>query len=186
MRSSATNSQLLTNLGAFLGFLFAFGQTTAAIGSWASSVSESLVVVPYLTRMKPILSAAPEIVEDRRAPGELSGEIEFSGVTFRYTEGGPKILDEITLRIQRREYVAIVGPSGSGKSSLLRLLLGFERPEAGTIFYDGKALNTIEISAVRRQLGVVLQETKLATGSLTKTFAAASNFRWIRHGKPRG
>jgi ABC-type bacteriocin/lantibiotic exporter with double-glycine peptidase domain len=76
------------------------------------------------------------------------------------------VLDDITLRIPRGEYVAIVGPSGSGKSSLLRLLLGFERPEAGTIFYDGKALNTIEINAVRRQLGVVLQDTKLASGSL--------------------
>lgn len=164
--ASRTNSQLLTNLGAFLGFLSAFGQTTAAIGNWASSMSESLVAIPHLTRMKPILSAAAEIAEDRRAPGELSGEIEFSGVTFRYIEGGPTILDDITLCIPRGEYVAIVGPSGSGKSSLLRLLLGFERPEAGTIFYDGKALNTIEINGVRRQLGVVLQDTKLATGSL--------------------
>ncbi|MEI2587435.1 ATP-binding cassette domain-containing protein, partial [Acinetobacter baumannii] len=76
------------------------------------------------------------------------------------------MLDDVTLKIQRGEYVAIVGPSGSGKSSLLRLLLGFEQPETGSVFYDGKALNTLDISAVRRQLGVVLQDTKLATGSL--------------------
>ncbi|MCC8956042.1 NHLP bacteriocin export ABC transporter permease/ATPase subunit [Bradyrhizobium sp. Pear77] len=164
--ASRTNSQLLANLGAFLGFLSAFGQTTAAIGNWASSMSESLVVIPHLSRMKPILSAAAEIAEDRRPTGELMGEIEFSGVTFRYIKDGPKVLDDITLRISRGEYVAIVGPSGSGKSSLLRLLLDFERPEAGTIFYDGKALNTIETSDVRRQLGVVLQDTKLATGNL--------------------
>ncbi|MBR0796031.1 NHLP bacteriocin export ABC transporter permease/ATPase subunit [Bradyrhizobium jicamae] len=164
--ASRTNSQLLTNLGAFLGFLSAFGQTTAAIGNFASSMSESLVVIPHLARMKPILSAAAEIAEDRRPAGELVGEIEFSGVTFRYIEGGPTVLDDITLRVSRGEYVAIVGPSGSGKSSLLRLLLDFERPEAGTIFYDGKALNTIETNDVRRQLGVVLQDTKLATGSL--------------------
>ncbi|WP_456710039.1 NHLP bacteriocin export ABC transporter permease/ATPase subunit [Bradyrhizobium sp. USDA 4452] len=164
--ASRTNSQLLANLGAFLGFLSAFGQTTAAIGNFASSMSESLVVIPHLTRLKPILSTAAEIADDRRPAGELSGEIEFSGVTFRYIEGGPIILDDITLRVSRGEYVAIVGPSGSGKSSLLRLLLDFERPEAGTIFYDGKALNTIETNDVRRQLGVVLQDTKLATGSL--------------------
>ncbi|WP_420970787.1 NHLP bacteriocin export ABC transporter permease/ATPase subunit [Bradyrhizobium sp. B120] len=164
--ASRTNSQLLANLGAFLGFLSAFGQTTAAIGNFASSMSESLVVIPHLTRMKPILSTAPEIAEDRRPAGELIGEIEFSGVTFRYIEAGPTVLDNITLRVSRGEYVAIVGPSGSGKSSLLRLLLDFERPEAGTIFYDGKALNTIETNDVRRQLGVVLQDTKLATGSL--------------------
>ncbi|PAY05293.1 NHLP bacteriocin export ABC transporter permease/ATPase subunit [Bradyrhizobium sp. UFLA03-84] len=164
--ASRTNSQLLTNLGAFLGFLAAFGQTTAAIGNFASSMSESLVVIPHLTRMQPILSAAAEIAEDRRPAGELTGEIEFSGVTFRYIEGGPIILDGITLHVSRGEYVAIVGPSGSGKSSLLRLLLDFERPEAGTIFYDGKALNTMETNDVRRQLGVVLQDTKLATGTL--------------------
>ena len=161
-----TGSQLMTNLGAFLGFLAAFGQSTAAFGSLASSVSETLVAVPHLMRLRPIISAAAEIAEDRRTPGELSGEIELSGVTFRYVDGGPKVLDDITLRIARGEYVAIVGPSGSGKSSLLRLLLGFEQPEAGTIFYDGKALNTLDISTVRRQLGIVLQDTKLATGTL--------------------
>ena len=164
--ASYFKSTLLTDLGAFLGFLSAFGQATAAIGGFATSLSESLIAIPSITRMKPIIAAAAEMTEDRREPGELSGEIEFSGVTFRYIEGGAKVLDDITLRIPRGEYVAIVGPSGSGKSSLFRLLLGFERPEAGTIFYDGKALNTIEINAVRRQLGVVLQDTKLASGSL--------------------
>src|SRR5262249_22960789 len=74
--------------------------------------------------------------------------------------------DGVNLKIAPGEYVAIVGPSGSGKSSLLRLMLGFELPEAGAVFYDGKALNTLDTSAVRRQLGVVLQDTRLATGSL--------------------
>ncbi|WP_458151642.1 ATP-binding cassette domain-containing protein [Bradyrhizobium sp. UFLA05-109] len=116
--------------------------------------------------MKPVISTPVEISEERRSPGELSGEIELSGVVFRYAQGGPKVLDDISLIIAPGDYVAIVGPSGSGKSSLFRLLLGFERAEAGTVFYDGKALNTLDISAVRRQLGVVLQDTKLATGSL--------------------
>ncbi|WFU45904.1 NHLP bacteriocin export ABC transporter permease/ATPase subunit (plasmid) [Bradyrhizobium sp. CB82] len=164
--ASYTNSQILLDLGAFLGFLAAFGQATAAIGSWASSVSESLVAIPHLSRLKPVISTPAEISEERRSPGELSGEIELSGIVFRYAKGGPKVLDDVSLSIATGDYVAIVGPSGSGKSSLFRLLLGFERAEAGTVFYDGKALNTLDISAVRRQLGVVLQDTKLATGSL--------------------
>ena len=164
--ASYTNSHVLLDLGTFLGFLAAFGQTMAAIGSWASSVSEALVAIPHLTRLKPVISTPAEISGERRTPGELSGEIELSGVVFRYARGGPKVLDDVSLSIATGDYVAIVGPSGSGKSSLLRLLLGFERAEAGTVFYDGKALNTLDISAVRRQLGVVLQDTKLATGSL--------------------
>ena len=107
-----------------------------------------------------------EVSEDRKPPGELSGAVEFSRLTFRYGPGGPPVLDNVSLRIAQGEYVAIVGPSGSGKSSLFRLLLGFERPESGAVFLDGKALDTLDISAVRRQLGVVLQNGKLATGSL--------------------
>ena len=87
-------------------------------------------------------------------------------MTFRYLSGGPPVLDNVSLRIAPGEYVAIVGPSGSGKSSLFRLLLGFEKPESGAVFFDGKALDTLDTSAVRRQLGVVLQNGKLATGSL--------------------
>lgn len=164
--AAQTNSNLLLDLGAFLGFLSAFGQTMGSIGIWASSVSESLVAIPHLKRLKPLIDAATESTEERKSPGELSGEIELSGVTFRYVPNGPSVLDDLSLKIQPGEYVAIVGPSGSGKSSLLRLLLGFEQPESGSVFYDGRALNTLEIGAVRRQLGVVLQDTRLATGSL--------------------
>jgi ABC-type bacteriocin/lantibiotic exporter with double-glycine peptidase domain len=76
------------------------------------------------------------------------------------------VLDNVTLTIAQGEYVAIVGPSGSGKSSLFRLLLGFEKPESGAVFFDGKAIDTLDISAVRRQFGVVLQSARLANGSI--------------------
>ncbi len=159
-------SSLIFNLGAFLGFLAAFGQTMAGMGSWASGVSSSLVAIPHIIRIKPLLTAAAEISDERKPPGELTGAVEFSRVTFRYIAGGPPVVDNVSLRIAPGEYVAIVGPSGSGKSTLFRMLLGFERPESGVVFFDGKSLDTLDVSAVRRQLGVVLQNGKLVTGSI--------------------
>jgi ABC-type bacteriocin/lantibiotic exporter with double-glycine peptidase domain len=164
--ASTSSSGLTNNLGAFLAFLAAFGQAMASIGMLAKGVGASLVAIPHITRVRPLVAAATEISDDRKPPGELTGAIELSRITFRYLPGGPPVIDNISLRIAAGEYVAIVGPSGSGKSSLFRLLLGFEKPESGAVFFDGKALDTLDISAVRRQLGVVLQNGKLATGSL--------------------
>jgi ABC-type bacteriocin/lantibiotic exporter with double-glycine peptidase domain len=164
--ASAIDTTLTGDLGAFLAFFAAFGQTMAAIGAWASGVSDSLVAIPQITRIRPLIASATEISEDRKPPGELAGAVELSRVTFRYLAGGPPVLDNVSLRVAPGEYVAIVGPSGSGKSSLFRLLLGFEKAESGAVFYDGKSLDTLDTSAVRRQLGVVLQNGRLATGSL--------------------
>ena len=160
------NSKLLLDVGGFLAFFAAFGQSMASIGAWAAGVSEALIAIPHLTRLRPLISGLTEVSEDRKPPGELSGAIELSRLTFRYVPSGPPVLDNVSLRIEPGEYVAIVGPSGSGKSSLFRLLLGFEKPESGAVFLDGKAIDTLDTSSVRRQLGVVLQNGKLATGSI--------------------
>jgi NHLM bacteriocin system ABC transporter ATP-binding protein len=159
-------SKLLLDVGGFLAFFAAFGQSMGSIGAWASGISESLIAIPHITRLRPLISGAAELSDERKSPGELSGTVELSRVTFRYTTSGPPVLENVSLRIAQGEYVAIVGPSGSGKSSVFRLLLGFEKPESGTVFLDGKAIDTLDIGAVRRQLGVVLQNGKLGTGSL--------------------
>jgi len=159
-------SKLLLDVGGFLAFFSAFGQSMASIGALASGISESLIAIPHITRLRPLISGEAELSDERKSPGELSGAVELSRVTFRYAASGPPVLENVSLRIAQGEYVAIVGPSGSGKSSLFRLLLGFEKPESGTVFLDGKAIDTLDISAVRRQLGVVLQNGKLATGSI--------------------
>jgi len=137
-----------------------------SIGSWAIGISEALIAIPPLLRLRPLITCAAEVPDDRKSPGELSGSVELARVSFRYLSSGPPVLDNVTLKISPGEYVAIVGPSGSGKSSLFRLLLGFERPESGAVFYDGKSIETLDTSAVRRQLGVVLQNAKLATGNI--------------------
>jgi ABC-type bacteriocin/lantibiotic exporter with double-glycine peptidase domain len=160
------NSPLLVDIGGFFAFFAAFGQSMASVGSWAGGVSEALTAIPHLTRLRPLISGVAEVSEDRKPPGKLTGAVELSRLTFRYVSSGPPVLDNVSFRIAPGEYVAIVGPSGSGKSSLFRLLLGFEAAESGVVFLDGKAIDTLDIGAVRRQFGVVLQNAKLATGSL--------------------
>ena len=116
----------------------------------------ALSVVPLFERLKPILRALPEVDEQKTHPGELSGSIEVSHVSFRYEQDGPLALDDVTFKVRAGEFVALVGPSGSGKSTLLRHLLGFETPDSGAIYYDGQALAEVDLRAVRRQIGVVL------------------------------
>jgi len=78
----------------------------------------------------------------------------------------PPVLDDVTVHAKPGEFVAIVGPSGSGKSTLLRLLLGFEAPEAGAVYFDGQDLSAVDVEAVRRQIGVVLQTSQVLAGDL--------------------
>jgi NHLM bacteriocin system ABC transporter ATP-binding protein len=156
----------LHDLGTFLAFYAAFGLSLAAVGEWALAIGELLVAIPRIERLKPIIATATEISDDRKSDGDISGSIEFANVSFRYGGNGPPILDDVSLSIGKGEYLAIVGPSGSGKSTLFRLLLGFEKPESGVIFVDGKSLETIDIGLLRRKAGVVLQNSRLASGSV--------------------
>jgi ABC-type bacteriocin/lantibiotic exporter with double-glycine peptidase domain len=122
--------------------------------------------VPLIKFTEPILSAQPEVDSSKADPGRLSGNIEIVNTTFRYERGGPKILDSLSITIRPGEFIALVGPSGCGKSTLMKLLLGFERPETGGIYYDSRDLRNLDMQAVRRQIGVVLQTGKLMPGSL--------------------
>ena len=163
------------DLGAFLGFFVAFGQSLSAVGEWASAVGTALIAIPRALRVRPLLTTAVEKFDDRRLLNELSGSVELSRITFRYASGGRPILENLALRVAAGEYVAIVGPSGSGKSTIFRLLLGFEKPEAGAVFFDGKALDTFDLGSLRRQLGVVLQEGKLVTGSIYQNICGGAD-----------
>ena len=97
-------------------------------------------------------------------------------VSFRYHPDSPLVLRDISFGIKSGQFVAIVGPSGSGKSSLLRLLLGFERPEVGAIYYDGQDLADLDIQAARRQIGVVLQSARLGSGTIFDNIVGSSPF----------
>jgi NHLM bacteriocin system ABC transporter ATP-binding protein len=153
-------------LGAFLAVNAAFGQILAATTQMARALAATLELVPQFERLRPIIEAAPEASADKHEVAPLTGSIELTGVGFRYTAGMRPVLDDVSLRIEPGSFIAFVGPSGSGKSTLLRLLLGFERPEAGDILYDGRSITTLDCGSLRRQIGVVLQHSRLTTGSI--------------------
>ncbi len=163
------------NTGSFLAFNAAFAQFFAATLGMTTALTASLNAVPLYERAKPILQALPEVNASQNSPGGLSGAIDISHVTFRYTPGGPAILNDISITINPGEFVAFVGPSGSGKSTLFRLLLGFEQPESGAVYYDGQDLSGLDVGAVRRQLGVVLQNGKLMPGDIFTNIVGSSS-----------
>ncbi|MET0961488.1 MAG: NHLP bacteriocin export ABC transporter permease/ATPase subunit [Noviherbaspirillum sp.] len=160
--------------GEFLSFSAAFGQFLGATMALSAALTGTLSVIPLYERARPILQAVPESADSAHAPGMLSGAIEVSCVTFRYGADGPDILKDLSISIRAGEFVALVGPSGCGKSTLCRLLLGFEQPQSGAIYYDGQDLAGLDKVAVRRQLGVVLQNGRLMAGDIYSNIVGAA------------
>ena len=153
-------------LSQFVVFLSAFSIATNNITSLSECAQHLPFLKPSLKLIEPILSETPETSAGKTVVGRLSGAIEMSHVTFRYSEKSPVVLDDLNLKIKPREYIAIVGRSGCGKSTLMRLLMGFEKPESGMVMYDQKDLAELDPASLRRNIGVVLQNGKLFAGSI--------------------
>jgi ABC-type bacteriocin/lantibiotic exporter with double-glycine peptidase domain len=132
----------------------------------ARTLAATLEIIPLFERLRPIVEAEPEAHGNRNEAPPLSGRVEVSHVSFRYTEGSPLVLDDVSLSIEPGSFIAVVGASASGKSTLLRLLLGFEAAERGDILYDGRSISTLDTASLRRQVGVVLQHARIITGSI--------------------
>jgi ATP-binding cassette subfamily C protein len=152
--------------GVFLAFNVAYGTFVGAVAGLSNTATDVMAVAILRERARPILEAVPEIHAHKADPGVLQGRLDVDHVSFRYREEGPVVLDGVSLHAEAGQFVALVGPSGSGKSTLLRLLLGFEAPQSGTILYDGQELSGLDVQAVRRQMGVVLQNGRINAGSL--------------------
>ena len=143
-------------------YAFMSGAFTGLVGAAAAVAG----IRPSLMMAKPLFETAPEMQEDKEVLDHLSGSIEINHVSFRYTESMPYVLQNLSLKIKRGEYVAIVGRTGCGKSTLLRLLLGFEKPQKGGIFYDGRDIQMLDLKSLRRRIGVVLQAGNLFQGNI--------------------
>jgi NHLM bacteriocin system ABC transporter ATP-binding protein len=160
-------------IGTYLAFAASFGTFMSGVVSLSETVA-GLSVVTIWKRSKPILEENPEVRDTKSHPGRLSGRIKFDHVDFRYGGGGQPTLEDINIEVQPGECVALVGPSGSGKSTILNLLLQFEVPSSGAIYIDGQDLSSLDISAVRRQFGVVTQDSKLISQSIFENIVCGS------------
>lgn len=160
--------------GTFLAFNAAFGTFIGGATSLSTTLLDVLEVVPIWQRAQPILRAVPEVDETKANPGRLTGRISVNNVVFRYRPEGARTLDAVNITAEPGEFIALVGPSGSGKSTLFRLLLGFETPESGTVTFDGQDLAGLDVGAVRRQLGVVLQNSRLMSASIFENIASSA------------
>ena len=87
-------------------------------------------------------------------------------MSFRYGENSPYVLQDLSFKVRPGEYVALVGKSGCGKSTVMRLLLGFEKPERGTIFYGPHDVQKVDLRSLRQHIGVVMQDGKLFLGDV--------------------
>lgn len=158
-RGSMSAAEFLTFNASVTMLLTSVTQLT---GAFVSGVA----ALPLFEEIRPVLDATPEVRTASTRPGPLSGAIEARRLSFRYTDDGPLVLDDVSFEVRPGEFVAVVGPSGCGKSTLLRLLIGFDRPLSGSVLYDGQDLAALDQSAVRRQCGVVLQHAQPFTGSI--------------------
>ncbi|MFE2374031.1 NHLP bacteriocin export ABC transporter permease/ATPase subunit [Streptomyces sp. NPDC059398] len=162
--------------GDFLTFSTAVTMLLTSVTQLTGAALSAAAVLPMFEQIKPVLDEVPEVRAASTRPGLLTGEIEARGVSFRYTDDGPLVLDDVSLSVRPGEFVAVVGPSGCGKSTLLRLLIGFDRPAAGSVLYDGQDLAALDQAAVRRQCGVVLQNAQPLTGSIMDCICGAEVF----------
>lgn len=161
-------------LSEYIAFLSAYGLFSGAFGGLSSIANQVANIKPSMEMCKPILDAVPEVNEEKEILKNVSGDISIENITFRYDEQSPFIFEDFSLKIKKGQYVAIVGKTGCGKSTIVRLMLGFEKPERGAVSIDGRNLNSVDINSVRRHIGTVIQNGKLFQGTIFENVTVAA------------
>ncbi|MET9645821.1 NHLP bacteriocin export ABC transporter permease/ATPase subunit [Streptomyces syringium] len=162
--------------GEFLTFSTAVTMMLSSVTQLTGALLSAAAVQPMFEQITPLLAETPEVRASSTPPGELTGAVETRNVSYRYTDDGPLVLEDVSFQVRPGEFVAIVGASGCGKSTLLRLLIGFDKPLSGSVLYDGQDLAALDQSAVRRQCGVVLQNAQPFSGSILDCICGAETY----------
>ncbi len=160
------------NLGSMLALTAIATLALAPVNALIGQGQRFQVLGAYLERLFDVLNAVPEQAEaaSYQRP-TLQGGVELANVAFRYDQHSPLVLRDVSLQVAPGQKVAIVGRSGSGKTTLAKLMLGLYRPDQGRIAYDGIDLEDCDRAHIRAQMGVVMQDSILFSGSLRQNIA---------------
>ncbi len=165
-------AMLVINQSLTLGMFFAFqsyrGQFTGRINSLIGLYFSFRTVGLHLERLADIVYADQEkgIDAPLMVGKSLSGKIEVKNLRFRYGDNEPWVLDGVNMTINPKDRIALIGPSGGGKTTLLKQLIGLHNPVEGEVLYDNRSLASTGVRAIRSQIGVVMQDDRLLSGSL--------------------
>ena len=164
---SGDNSFTVGMLFAFMSYRSSF---TSSVTSLFNKFIEFRLLGLHLERISDIAQAEPEntdFVESLPENASIKGKIEIRNLRFRYSPTDPWVLDNINLSIEAGDFIALTGPSGGGKTTLLKLILGLYAPTEGEILIDGKPLTDATRLSWRKHIGVVMQDDQLLSGSIT-------------------
>ena len=163
------------SIGLLIAFIAYQGLFVQRVSDLIDTFVELRMLGLHAERLADIALTEPEPLGEARAaqPGPAVGsrDIEVRNLSFRYGEGLPWVLDDLSFRIAAGEWVAIAGPSGCGKTTLLKLLAGLLPPTRGTILVNGEPLDRLGAEAWRGMIGVVMQDDSLFAGSIADNIA---------------
>ena len=150
----------------FFGFVSLVGSLSVAMGGVGQDVMLFIMMLPVLHNVFDIVETPAENPEKGKIVRDMKGNVTVSNVSFRYNPTQAPVLQNVNLEIKGGEYIGIAGPSGCGKSTLLRLILALDRPQLGKVYYDGIDSERINMTVLRRNLGTVLQNGTLFSGTI--------------------
>lgn len=158
-----------------IGMLFAFiayqQSFTTSIANLFEKYLEFKLLRLHLVRIADILHTEAEHVANVQPEYDITGNVELRNVSFRYSESDPWVIDHVNLEINSNEFIVLTGPSGGGKTTLLKLILGLYQPTDGELLIDGHPLNKKNQLHWRKNIGIVMQDDQLLSGTLAENIS---------------
>ena len=164
-------------IGQLIAFRIISGYVVGPLLNLATSWQSFQGVALSMERLSDVVDAAAEGSDhelDQLPLPAVAGEVIFQDVDFRFNEGGPLVVNRVSFKVHAGSFVGIVGRSGSGKSTIMKLLPRLYEPEKGRILIDGYDINKLQLGSVRRQIGIVPQDSLLFDGSVRDNIALTS------------